>query len=87
MKYIKNMDIDIIPAEEGEAVLFDSESGSTHVLDSVAVDIIQILEEGKTIDELVSELAKLYSADTDEIKADVEEFLKDLVEKKIVFAS
>jgi PqqD family protein of HPr-rel-A system len=87
MKYIKNMDIDIIPAEEGEAVLFDSESGSTHVLDSVAVDIIQILEEGKTIDELVSELAKLYSADTDEIKADVEEFLKDLVEKKIVFVS
>jgi PqqD family protein of HPr-rel-A system len=87
MKYIKNMDIDIIPTEEGEAVLFDSESGSTHVLDSVAVDIIQILEEGKTIDELVSELAKLYSADTDEIKADVEEFLKDLVEKKIVFVS
>ena len=84
MKYIINNSIDLIPADDGAAIIFDAGSGSSHVLDSVAVDIINILKEEKTLDEIILELSKMYDTNINEIKTDVDEFLKDLIEKKIV---
>jgi len=84
MKFYINPSIELLKLDNEEEVAFDPASGDTHFLDSVASDILRILQEAKNIDELASSLASEYDADSNEIKSDISPFLAELAEKGII---
>jgi hypothetical protein len=59
----------------GEKVFVTNESGGK---------IIQLLEEGKEVNEIIEELVKNYNSQPIEIKADVDEFISILKDKGII---
>lgn len=84
MTYQKNNQMDFIPADQTSLAVFDPESGTTWFFDETGIDILDALEDPCDIDTLLNRLCQIYDAQPDEIRADVEEFLADTVEKKVV---
>lgn len=84
MNYHKNESMDYIQTDETSLAVFDPESGDTHFFDEVGIDILNALSEPRNIDMLLGELCKIYAVSPEDIRADVEEFLADAIEKKVV---
>lgn len=82
----KNESMDFIEADDGNVIIFDSESGNTHFIDEIGLDILHILEEETDLETLVSKLSEQYDAPVEEIRADVLEFVEDLIAKKVVLS-
>ena len=82
--YQKNPDMEYIQSDDTSLVVFDPESGSTHFFEDSGCDILKLLESPRSLDDLLDALCKIYAAKPDEIRADVEEFLEDVVSKKVV---
>ena len=82
--YIRNDKLDYIESNDGTLAVFEPESGDTHFIDAVGADILKILEQPREFDVLLGELTKIYSAALDEIKPDLEQFLKSASESGIV---
>jgi len=68
---------------DNEIVLLDMESENYFGLDSVATDIWQLLQEGKTLQETVDALRNMYEVDLDILKKDLETFVDTLINKKL----
>jgi Coenzyme PQQ synthesis protein D (PqqD) len=66
---------------EGELVLLDLEGGRFFVSRGTGPRVWEMLSSGKTIDEVVQEIAGRYGIDRDRVRADVEEFVRQLREK------
>jgi pyrroloquinoline quinone biosynthesis protein D len=56
------------------------------VPDETALEILQRCNGSRQLDDIIDELASIYSADRSEIEQDVKELLGSLVEKRIVTA-
>ena len=84
MIYKKNESIDYIQSDDTSLAAFDPESGDTHFFDETGVDILNSLSEPCDLDGLLDKLCILYDVSPEDIRADVEEFLRDTVEKKVV---
>lgn len=84
MKYKTNEAMDYIQTDETSLAVFDPETGDTHFFDETGIDILNLLKEPCDLEQLLSSLSELYNVTPDEIQADVEEFLADTTEKKVV---
>ena len=84
MKYRKNENMDYIPADETSLAVFDPESGDTHFFDETGIDILNCLDDPCDLETLLTRLCEIYEATPDLIRSDVEEFLADVVAKKVV---
>lgn len=84
MKYRKNEKMDFISPDESSLVVFDPETGNTYVMDEIGADILNTLDDPCGIDEIHSKLLEIYEDGGEEIKSDIEAFLKDAVDKGIV---
>ena len=84
MLYQKNTQMDFIPADETSLAVFDPESGTTYFFDETGIDILNILDTPCNLDTLLEKLCQIYEASRDEIQNDVEEFLAETVQKKVV---
>lgn len=84
MTYQKNIQMDFIPADQTSLAVFDPESGTTWFFDETGIDILNVLETPCDIDTLLDKLCLIYDAKPEEIRGDVEEFLADTVQKKVV---
>ena len=95
MVYRKNENMDYIQTDETSLAVFDPETGDTHFDDAnlcapvkkdriVYFDILNILSEPCDLDMLLSKLCEIYDVAPDDIHEDVEEFLSETVEKKVV---
>ena len=82
--YRKNADMEYIQTDETSLAVFDPESGDTHFFDEVGISILDSLDEECSLDELLDKLCGMYDATPDMIRSDVEEFLSETVEKKVV---
>lgn len=82
-RYIRNNDCETVNIGD-EIGMLDVETGTYYVLDSVSVDIWNLLEKEISIGELVDHLMKTYTVDQEICKNDVEKFLEDAYEKKLV---
>jgi len=69
---------------DGEAVLYDEESGSTHLLNPTASIIWASLGTGFTLGELADELAEIFSADPGQVRDDVIAIARDLESKGLL---
>ena len=68
---------------DDEIVLLDMASENYFGLDSVATDIWQLLQDGKTLQETVDALRNMYEVDLDILKKDLETFVETLINKKL----
>ena len=76
--------MDYIQTDETSLAVFDPETGDTHFFDETGIDILNILSEPCDLDMLLSKLCEIYDVAPDDIHEDVEEFLSETVEKKVV---
>lgn len=87
-KYILNSKLQEMKLGEGEGtVLYDPETENTHVLDDVAQDIIEMFKNPSTIDEVVAKLAVIYDEKEEVISKDVQDFVANAVNNKILVLS
>lgn len=84
MKFRKNKKMDYIQADETSLAVFDPESGDTHFFDETGIDILNLLDEPRDLEELLKGLCEIYDAPPEEIRGDVQEFLAEAAEKKVV---
>jgi coenzyme PQQ biosynthesis protein PqqD len=84
MIYILKKHIEKIKLDNGQDVLFDPDSGNTHVLDEIGSEVLALCNGSNSIDEMVNNLSSEYNAPVDEIRQDVEAFLNDLIEKAVL---
>lgn len=82
--YKKNTKMDFIPADDTSLAVFDPDTGTTYFFDETGIDILNTLDEPCNIEELLERLCHIYDASPEEIRPDVEEFLADTVQKKVV---
>ena len=84
MTYLLKEHIEKIKLDNGQDVLFDPESGNTHVLDEIGSEVLALCNGSNSIDEMVNSLSSEYDAPVDEIRQDVETFLNDLLRKDVL---
>ncbi|MFQ9799716.1 MAG: PqqD family peptide modification chaperone [Clostridia bacterium] len=82
MTVMKNKEMEYIQVDEKSLVIYDPDSGDTHFIDEVGQSILNLMEEEVTVDALVETLSQMYISEGDEIRHDVEAFLRELIEKK-----
>jgi pyrroloquinoline quinone biosynthesis protein D len=56
------------------------------VPDETAMHVLQLIDGARTLDQVIDQLAQRFDAPRDEIAADVNAMLADLVERKVVVA-
>lgn len=86
MTYTRNNNMDFIPSGDGALVVFDPGSSNTYILSDVGADIMSCVDPVTTEDAILDRLAVLYTADQEEMRPDVAEFLADMVEKGVLIA-
>lgn len=84
MVYQKNDGLDYIQTDETSLAVYDPESGDTHFFDETGIDILNCLEEPCDVDGLLDKLCQIYDAKPEDIREDVEEFLQETVNKRVV---
>ena len=86
MTVMKNKEMEYIQVDEKSLVIYDPDLGDTHFIDEVGQSILNLMDEEITVDALVETLSQMYISEGDEIRRDVEAFLNELIEKKVVVA-
>ncbi|MEW6607296.1 MAG: PqqD family protein [bacterium] len=69
---------------EGEAVIFTPEDSMIHSLNEVGTRIWELLEQEKTIEDIVRVICKEYEVEEKEAEQDIMGFIETLHDKKIV---
>ena len=65
-------------------VLYDPETENTHILDDVAEDIIDLFRKEMSLDDVITELTKIYDAPKETIETDVQEFIEMAIKNQII---
>ena len=82
--YIVNQRMKETVLGKGEGtVLYDPETENTHILDDVAVDIIDLFRKEMSLDDVITELTKIYDAPKETIETDVQEFIEMAIKNQI----
>ena len=84
MLYQTNPNLEYIQTDERSKVAFDPDNKTTFFLDEVSQDILEVMKNPKTIENIVEELSKIYDAPKEEISNDIEVFLTDAITKNLV---
>ena len=84
MKNVKNTKMDFIQTDDTSLAVYDPESGDTHFFDETGTDILSFLSEPCGLEELLEKLCGVYEAVPGDIRGDVEEFLREVMEKGVV---
>ena len=87
MLYQKNTELEYIQADDNSLAAFDPESGDVHLLDGKIIDMLNILTVPHDLNGLLDKLCGIYDTTPQRIKPDVEAFLNEAAEKKVVIAS
>lgn len=73
-----------IRKEKFGTVVFDTLTEKIFITDEVGGEILQLIEEGKDVPEIVSALAESFDGDEESIEKDVVEFAEQLKSSKII---
>lgn len=69
---------------EGEAFIVDAVNETLHNLNETGTRIWQLLEKGKTFDEIVEIICNEFEVSRKEVEKDIKDFLKELEAKKLI---
>lgn len=80
LKYVKGV---VFRREPSGGILFNIDTGDLQVTEGVAFGICDLIDKGKSKEEILVELTKSYPDETD-LKQDLEDFINELREKGIL---
>lgn len=69
---------------DDEVILLDTESQEYFSLNGVGKNILDLISENLTHEEIIEELAQMYEVDKLQIESDLLNFIKALEEKKLI---
>ena len=69
---------------DGEEVLLNPETGIYHMINSTGRAILVSLQDGSTVDESVTAVARESGASEDRVSTDTHMFLKSLVDRDLI---
>lgn len=69
---------------EGEAIIFTPEDSMIHSLNEVGTRVWELLEEEKTIEELVKVICQEYEVEEEEAEKDILEFINILQNRQML---
>ncbi len=79
--YIQNPDVNLREADEDGALLYNPDTDQVQLLNTTGLYIWNLCKEGKTVDEIVKAFMEDFeSVPENDVVADVEEFLNQMVE-------
>ena len=84
MTFIRNNNMEYLEIDENSLVIYDETRGDTHYINETGKTIVELLETATPKEDLIRLLCDIYSASTEEIEADVDRFLDELISKKVV---
>lgn len=84
MTYIRNCDMEFLEIDENSIVVYDENGGDTHYINETGKTIVEILETATAKEDLIKQLCDIYSASPEEISDGVDQFLDELIGKKVV---
>lgn len=84
MTYIRNHEMEFLEIDKDSLVVYDENVGDTHYLNHTGKAIVDLLETENTKDELIAKLCATYDVTSEEISDSVEQFLGELLSKKVV---
>lgn len=67
------------------SIILNEDTSEYLLLNNMAKNIFELLDEGDTRDVLKSKLTSVYSDPDKKLEAELDEFLDDAIEKKIIF--
>ncbi len=76
-----------IRKEKFGTVVFDTLTEKIFITDQIGGEILQLVEQGKDLPEIVSILGESYESDTQEMEKDIAEFTEQLKSNKIICES
>ena len=83
--YMLNKNLQEMELGEGEGtVLYDPESENTHILDDIALDIINYFRTGATVEAVIGQLLENYEETKEKIEEDVREFVETGLKSNIL---
>lgn len=81
MEFTKNVQV---REEKFGTVIFETLKEKVYVTNPTGADIVRLLQQKKTADEIVNELASLYRTTADAISSDVRTFLGELTRNDVI---
>ena len=69
---------------DGETVMMDEKLENYFGLDEIGTRIWQLLEQKRTIEQLCQQLVREYNVDFDQCHADIEPFLRQLIDDNML---
>ena len=84
MTYIRNSEMEFLEIDDEHLAAYDNETGDVHYIEGTGKVILEILEEGMTEAALIERLCEIYEGSAEEIADDVQNFLSELTQKKVV---
>ena len=82
--YKCNPAFQVMPVDESSVVVFDPESGDSHILDGTGKQIFELCDGTKSLDVIIEELLLSYKDFAEEIRKDVPEFIDEMLAKAIL---
>lgn len=73
-----------IRKEKFGTVVFDTLTEKIFITDQIGGEILQLIEQGKDVPEIISALGESYDGDEQSIEKDVVEFTEELKSSKII---
>ena len=73
-----------IRKEKFGTVVFDTLTEKIFITDQIGSEILQLIEQGKDLPQIISELAEIFDGDSQSIEKDVIEFTDELKSNNII---
>lgn len=73
-----------IRKEKFGTVVFDTLTEKIFITDQIGSEILQLIKQGKNLQEIVSELSEIFDGDSKSIEKDVVEFTNELQSNSII---
>jgi PqqD family protein of HPr-rel-A system len=74
----------LIQKVSDEMVILDSQSGQYYTLNNMATEMLDILNSGSSVEQVVAQICKEYEAEQEEVLNDISAMIQTLHEKELV---
>ena len=83
-KQIKIASNALVQKVSEEMVILDIQSGQYYTLNHVAADMLELMQQGSTVEQTVAEICREYDVSTQEATDDLYNMINTLAEKQLV---
>lgn len=84
MEYLKNKNLEYIPCGKDSLIVLDPDSGDVFLFNETGAQVIYLLDESRTFEELIGILMSKYQGERKIIQSEINDFIQTLLSNRIV---